>query len=189
MAEPITTLGQILEGEQVRDAIHIAIAPVVASHSLAAGDHVGLNDKGEADNEAAHIGVVDPYLKAKVKKGQCFWLFLYPNTITNLRHQWSHPSFGPLDASKISHDDHVTKSKAWIAQHAHDMGLSDDVLMEQATEFLQDNSEWPDYVVQRGSERWRNTFNPTEFWHHYEVVTGTKVPEKKRESSFYCCSC
>lgn len=187
--DPVTTLGTILETEASRDAIHIAIAPVVASRTLRPGDRVGLNEKGEADNLTDNdIGVVDPYLKSPVRPGQRFWLFLFPGTITGLRHQWAHPAFGPLDASKISHDDHVSKSKAWIAQHANDMGLSDDVLMENAASWLADKSSWPDYNVQQGSERWRDTFNADEFWHHYEVVTGTVVPADKK-ASMYCCSC
>lgn len=186
--EPITTLGNILEGEVSRDAIHIAIAPVVASHSLAAGDHVGLNDKGEADDEAAPVGIVDPYLKSKVRKGQRFWMFLYPNTVTGMRHQWSHPSFGPLDATKISHDDHLAKSKAWIEQHADDLGLSSDVLMDNAREWLAGGQDYGNAFVQHGSERWRDNFNPTEFWHHYEAVTGAVVPENMK-CSMYCCTC
>ena len=31
-------------------------------------------------------------------------------------------------------------------------------------------------------------FDPTEFWHHYEVVTGTVV-EADKKRSFYCCTC
>lgn len=189
--EPITTLGSVLEGEASRDAIHIAIAPVVASHSMGAGDHIGLNDKGEADDEAAPIGVVDPYLKGKVRKGQRFWLFLYPNTVTGLRHEWHHPSFnGPQEPKpeRISHDTHLVKSKAWIAEHAALLGLSPDVLMENAKEWLAAGVDYGNAFVQRDSERWRDNFNPTEFWHHYEVVTETVVPQDMKHS-MYCCTC
>lgn len=184
--EPIKTLGQILQTEAERDAIHIAIAPVIAAHSLRPGDHVGLNESGEADNLTENdIGVVDPFLKAPVRRGQRFWLFLYPNTITSLRHEWMHPTFGgPQQPTTISREDHIEKSRTWITEHAFTLGLTDDVLIQNAERWLEDQ----DYTVQRDSQRWRDNFNATEFWHHYEVVTGKIVPEDKKQS-FYCCSC
>jgi len=54
---------------------------------------------------------------------------------------------------------------------------------EDAAEWI----EFEDYKVQQGSERWRDNFNPTEFWHHYEIVTGKVVGEGKKQS-MYCCT-
>jgi hypothetical protein len=36
---------------------------------------------------------VDPFLADPVQPGQMFWLFLYPQTITGLRHVWEHLAF------------------------------------------------------------------------------------------------
>jgi hypothetical protein len=76
-----------------RDAIHIAVAPVVAAARLLPGQHVGLQEDGQACAHEEPIGIVDPFLTEAVAAGQRFWLFLYPGTITSLRHVWTHPAF------------------------------------------------------------------------------------------------
>lgn len=42
------TLGKLIEGTAQRDAIHIAVAPVIASMALEPGQHVALNAEGGA---------------------------------------------------------------------------------------------------------------------------------------------
>jgi hypothetical protein len=90
-------LGHLIEdGDRRRDAIHIAVAPVTASARLTPGQHVGLVREGNVDLVGVcdqPIGVVDPFLTAEVEPGQRFWLFLYPGSISGLRHVWSHPAF------------------------------------------------------------------------------------------------
>ena len=88
-------VGKLIEGPAFRDAIHVAIAPVIAAFKLHANDDVGIDKNGEATTAGPHIGKVDPFLKTPVMKGEGFWLFLYPNTVTSLRHAWTHPSFKP----------------------------------------------------------------------------------------------
>lgn len=91
-------LGKLITTEQHRDAIHIAVAPVTAAAHLQPGQHVGLDAKGEACAlKVQPIGIVDPFLQGAVAKGQRFWLFLYPGSITSLRHEWTHPAFAVLD--------------------------------------------------------------------------------------------
>ncbi len=91
------TLGELIhDGDRRRDAIHIAIAPVTAAVSLKPGDHVGLIDNGQRELVGPceeTLGIVDPFLRNNVEPGERFWLFLYPNTITSLRHVWTHPAF------------------------------------------------------------------------------------------------
>jgi hypothetical protein len=90
-------LGQlIMDGDRRRDAIHIAVAPVTAVGRLRPGQHVGLVQEGNLELVGPgnrNIGVVDPFLTEEVEAGQRFWLFLYPGTITGLRHVWTHPAF------------------------------------------------------------------------------------------------
>lgn len=96
-------VGELCHDNARRDAVHFAVAPVVAGDVLRPGMHVCLLPNGEAGNRdylddncesIPTIGIVDPFLKEKfVYKGERFWLFLYPNTITNLRHVWEHPAF------------------------------------------------------------------------------------------------
>lgn len=97
MADTIKSLGSIIKDQDAaKDAIHIAIAPVVAAITLGVGEHVGFID-GSCEKvsirAAVHIGIVDPFLRTSVMAGERFWLFLYPGTITSLRHDWTHPAF------------------------------------------------------------------------------------------------
>lgn len=92
-----TQLGQLIEnGNGHRDAVHIAVAPVTAAEKLRPGQHVGFAHEGNRALVAPtdrNIGIVDPFLSNDVEAGQQFWLLLFPNTVTGMRHVWSHPAF------------------------------------------------------------------------------------------------
>lgn len=95
-------LGQRIEdGDRRRDAVHIAVAAVTAEVRLSPGQHIGLTRPdnmelvGPTDR---NIGIVDPFLTEDVEPGQRFWMFLYPDTITGLRHIWTHPAFSGVAA-------------------------------------------------------------------------------------------
>jgi len=110
-------LGSIIEGKQHRDAIHIAVAPVVAGEALEPGAHVGLVDGKAVVLLRSPIGIVDPFLKAAVKPGETFWLFLYPGTIKGLRHEWTHPAF--------DEDTDKDYSEQWLRSYAVKMNPYD----------------------------------------------------------------
>lgn len=87
-------VGQKITGAAFRDAIHVAIAPVTAADTLEPGQHVGLDGEGKATGKSTtYIGITDPFLQERVYPGEMFWLFIYPNTVTSLRHAWVHPAF------------------------------------------------------------------------------------------------
>lgn len=101
MSEPYKpNLGDLASEDARRDAVHIAVAPVIAGQPLDPGDHFWLNSDGLAvkstgRREHRTIGVVDPYYDGVILKGDRFWGLLYPNTVTGLRHSWSHWAFRP----------------------------------------------------------------------------------------------
>jgi hypothetical protein len=171
------TLGQLIEGEPMRDAIHIAIAPIVASEALIVGDHVGLNAKGEADTEAPHIGIVDPFLKKRVSKGDKFWLCLYQKTVTGMRHHWSHPAF--MDTKPQG--EICGESRKWIAEFAAMHDLTSDQIIEAASRYI-DLGEY--FMHPDDSGRLEGEVIPDEFWIHFAAITG-----KKGEGHFFTCSC
>lgn len=86
-------LGKIITGRVERDAVHIAIAPAVATMVLTPGRPVGIDSFGGASPLHNPIGIVDPFLTVPVEIGQRFWLFMYPDTVKSLHHDWTHPAF------------------------------------------------------------------------------------------------
>lgn len=87
-------VGQLItDGNAQIDAIHFALCPVFAYETLYPGQDVGFCNEASVSAIGSHkrIGIVDPFLKNPVYPEQRFWLFLYPNTITSLRHVWEHP--------------------------------------------------------------------------------------------------
>ena len=70
-------IGKIIRtANQERDAIHVAVAPVCAEASLKPGQHIGVSAEGMANTTRRHIGIVDPFLRQTVKRGERFWIFL-----------------------------------------------------------------------------------------------------------------
>jgi len=91
--DALETLGTIIDDKAGRDAIHLAVEPVIAAMHLNPGEDVGLLPDGRASKSDNPLGIVDPFLKGVVFPGERFWLVVYPRQITSLRHVWSHPAF------------------------------------------------------------------------------------------------
>jgi hypothetical protein len=163
--------GRLITGDETRDAVHVAVAPVVAGHTIVPGSHIGfvMNDNTTVGTLASkHIGIADPFLTSTIKKGDKFWMFLYPNTITSLRHNWTHPDFP--DSDEV-----IGKSKAWIERWAAGYGMSYQMALEAGRN--------RDFFV--GEVCYDNI--PVEFWDNYEIVTGEKVQDK--EGHHFHCAC
>lgn len=187
MTDTLQTLGKIITTEQQRDSVHIAVAPVVAAMRLAPGQEIGLIDGEEAGVTDKPIGIVDPFLKTMVQPGQRFWLYLYPGSISSLVHHWTHPAFedgGAEPTTTKTLDQHKIDSEKWLREYAVHLDIGYNALIAAAERWV----ESEEHTVQQDRETWRDNFDqPKEFWHHYEIVTGTKVED--HEATFFCCSC
>lgn len=98
--DALETLGMIHFKEEKRDAIHLAVLPVVAGCQLAVGEPISIVDgvawpvgvmiKGV---KAPYHGIVDPFLPRKPEAGESFWFVMAPRMVQSLRHVWSHNDF------------------------------------------------------------------------------------------------
>ena len=107
------------DGDAPRDAVHVAIIAVIAEHELKPGEHIGMvnnrvagvsyidrnGNAFESISQTHKIGIVDPFLTENVKRGEWFWMVLYPNTVKNLRHVWDHDIIQPDDWVGSDYDD------------------------------------------------------------------------------------
>ncbi len=172
-------VGQLITGEAQRDAIHVAIMPAVASQELHPGMRVGLLHKNWARfcSGRGAVGIVDPFLTKPVQPTEQFWLFLFPGTITSLRHDWSHKMVDDAARANPQHP-----SAVWMRDYADGLDLTYEELLDGARAWIRSGQ----YLL--GGSNLEGERVPPEFWDHYEAVTGTEVPERSRES-FFTCSC
>ncbi len=164
-------LGNIIEDQQNR------VAPVSSNETLYPGQHVGLLDGSvtEVGTLTKCIGIVDPFLSHKVTPGQKFWLFLYPQTVTSLRHEWTHPAFTQVSIPNLE-----AVSKAWLSNIAQQCGVSYERMIEAVDK--------DDYIPMGQNERYKTVIDGVldEFQKHCEVVLGRKLGTRPYPFS---CSC
>lgn len=195
--DALATLGSIIDASQKRDAIHLAVEPVIAGERLRPGDHIIIEGSvAVAADIGKGLGIVDPFLVNPVKKGERFWFIMYPRMITSLRHVWAHPAFVDepgTPAPVVPAVNPVAQAKRRIEEIAASFGADDegdltyDRLMNAAREHVE--TEYG-YLVQQGGDDWQDKFPDLsdEFWRLFQIVTGSVVPEDKKHS-FFSCSC
>lgn len=73
----VPNFGELCGPDARRDAIHVPVAPVVASGVLLPGWRVGVSNGRAYTTGVDVIGIVDPFLTEPVREGETFWLFLF----------------------------------------------------------------------------------------------------------------
>lgn len=184
-------LGQIIIGPRERDATHIAVMPVIAAEDLRVGVHVGLSRKGEANRSAEHIGIVDPFLTTNPKKGDKFWLFLYPNTITGLRHEWTHPILSKIEKSKK--EDEKSESIEWLKNYAIREVYTDDYYSDRdmAYEAMMSQVRNNELTFHgQDCHGYGDVPDAEELFKHLSIVLDRQVDRSYFEDSgYFSCSC
>ena len=177
-------IGRLIDSFRQRDAIHVAVAPVVAAERLHPGERIGFVGASTELVEAVPraIGIVDPFLGKPVEKQERFWMFLFPNTITSLRHDWTHPAYRERELG--SRD--KAESEEWLREFAAKVDMTLDELLYAARDWLKSNNyhcfhgfDTPDICYEQ-----KRTL-----WEHFERFTGETVPEDEKDSSFFTCNC
>lgn len=196
--DALETLGFIIGDNEKRDAIHLAVDPIEAAEDLKPGQHVSLvfgsghalGAMGHSKKTKETVGIVDPFLERGPRKGEKFWLVMYPRMISSLRHVWTHPAFPDepgvhAAAPAPAVDPAVRASTLWIEQFAMDLDLSYYRLMDAAEDWLDNENYTTD-----NRETYKEYYDKfPEFWEHYKVITG-RAPEKEDDRhSFFTCSC
>ena len=196
--DALATLGTIIDEHQKRDAIHLAVDPVIASTALEPGQHINVKD-GMAYGTAVGkgLGIVDPFLQREVEKGERFWFVMYPRMVTSLRHVWAHPAFADEGAAPAAPE--KATSEQWIRDFLGrcDANVGYDDLLKAARNpgtFINTGGDGDgdycglmldgEYLRTNGSDSSGEI--PDELWTHVEVVIGQKV---KHRASYFSCSC
>lgn len=114
-------LGTVPPATAGRDAVHVAVVPIVAPCWLRPGERVDRDGRPAGSPGCGPVvGIVDPYRgEDGIRPGERVWLCLTPGTITGLRHVWTHPAFktsvpavfvdaGPLQPIPLGDDPRTT---------------------------------------------------------------------------------
>lgn len=197
--DALATLGTIIT-EGGRDAIHLAVEPVIAGENIKVGADITLIN-GKAYNNRLHgdpkyLGIVDPFLKEPVKKGEMFWLIVYPRQITSLRHVWEHPDFPTKEVILNVPITVITEkelSEKWLRDwcNNNDVPSYEAVMAAVLGEFLENEdyggeaySDYDDTIIFYGRDA--HCAIPPEFWQHVEIVSGRKITNR---ANYFSCSC
>jgi hypothetical protein len=184
--DALETLGMIIGAGEKRDAIHLAVEPIIAAQRLMPGQDIGVDEEGKASAYAKpHLGIVDPFLKDTVQPGQRFWLIIYPRQIKSLRHVWSHPAFPDEPALadlKPSFDALKAESEEWMRGEAERLDTGYHTLINAARSYVQDG----EYLIEGG--KFEGERVSSDFWRHWERITGESAGDKFGDD-FLSCSC
>jgi hypothetical protein len=178
--DALETLGTIIE-DGGKDAIHLAVLPVTAGEALKPGQDISFNEGIAYTSKGKMVGIVDPFLKKKVKPGEKFWLIVYPRQITSLRHVWEHPDFPASINTELNPEEKKAETEQWIREFVRD---NDSPSYEELIQAYLDGHADTENFYFSGIDAHGEI--PNEFWDNMEIVLGKKI---KHRPEYFSCSC
>ena len=102
--------------DAARDAVHVAIAPVVAETQMMRAQRIRVDGThARAVSAAEHANaIVDPWITNDVEAGELVWVLMNPGTITAIRHHWQHPDVRDVP------DEARASAIAWLKEEVCD---------------------------------------------------------------------
>lgn len=194
--DALLTLGTIIDDTQKRDAIHLAVEPVIAGEDLAPGFYVavtnGIATKAAPDRSDA-LGIVDPFIPRVVVKGERFWFVMLPRMVHSLRHVWTHPAFPDAEVAAATVEaERKVASEKWLRDFCDRADCPRyERLIQLITGQRDGEDDYEESVYIDGDRLHFSGADahgdiPPEFWDHLEVVTGMKF---RIRPDYFSCSC
>ncbi len=187
-------LGESPSDDAQRDAVHVAVVPLIAGEKyMCRGQRfrlahdsttVALCGEYNEGTLGAAIGIVNPFRKGGLKKGDRFWGFLFPGTVTGMRHEWKHPAFN--DIPSPSDNPH----EKWIRDFCDRWNFDYGQLIKNAT--ATGGDEFSRYVVARGKDlHYASELGGDYelFWQHLEQLLGKQYTPEHRSGLAWSCTC
>jgi hypothetical protein len=175
-------LGEYINGPAERDAVHVAISPVRAKELMGPANRVGISHYDGSDYWVSlysdpKVGIIDPFLGKMVPHGERVWICLFPETVTAIKHHWSHPAFDAVATQTNTEKDaikEIAKTCGVTLEELVEIGLE----YSQSGEYDMDNRELYKDVSQ---DQWKT------FWDY--MVKEHSAEKPQYEDAPFTCSC
>jgi hypothetical protein len=193
-ADTISQIGKRLAPTQQRDAVHIAVCPVRCTEHFLPGEHVGIKDGKAIKNRGGSVecvGILDPFMPHCMVGDEYVFVFLYPGSITSLRHEWTHPKIDApiaLVAAAPAPVNDRAVSEAWLRQYAKRVNSYFADNGDQAYETLMEDIRGGT-ITYHGTDMhsFGELQDADELQHHASIVLGRQV--NWGEFEYFSCSC